>query len=37
MDAPMPQTLGVLADGRRSEPLAIARLLLVWHLCEGLT
>jgi phosphoribulokinase len=37
MDAPMPETLGVLADGRRSEPLAIAQLLLVWHLYEALT
>lgn len=35
--APMPETLGVLADGRRSEPLAIAQLLLVWHLYEALT
>ena len=37
MDAPLPETLGVLADGRRSEPLAIAQLLLVWHLYEALT
>ena len=33
---PMPETLGVLADGSRSEPLAIAQLLLVWHLFEAL-
>jgi phosphoribulokinase len=33
--AAMPETLGELADGR-SEPLAIAQLLLVWHLLEAL-
>lgn len=33
---PLPETLGGLADGRRSEPLAIAQLLLVWHLLEAL-
>jgi phosphoribulokinase len=36
-DAPLPETLGVLADGGRNEPLAIAQLLLVWHLYEALT
>jgi len=30
--APMPDSLGGFADGRRSEALAIAQLLLVWHL-----
>ena len=34
--APMPDTLGIFADGRRSEALAIAQLLLVWHLLEAL-
>jgi phosphoribulokinase len=33
--APMPETLGVLADGSRSEPLAITQLLLVWHLLQA--
>jgi phosphoribulokinase len=32
----MPETLGVVGDGARSEPLAIAQLLLVWHLLEAL-
>jgi phosphoribulokinase len=32
----MPESLGVVAGGRRSEPLAIAQLLLVWHLLEAL-
>jgi phosphoribulokinase len=34
--AAMPETLGGFADGRRSEPLAIAQLLLVWHLLAAL-
>jgi phosphoribulokinase len=34
--APMPDTLGTFAGGRRSEALAIAQLLLVWHLLEAL-
>ncbi len=33
---PMPDSLGTLADGRRSEALAIAQLLVVWHLLEAL-
>jgi phosphoribulokinase len=32
----MPETLGSGVDGGRSEPLAIAQLLLVWHLLEAL-
>ncbi len=32
---PMPETLGRLADGTRSEPLAITQLLLVWHLLQA--
>jgi phosphoribulokinase len=32
----MPETLGVLADGSRNEPLAITQLLLVWHLLQAL-
>jgi phosphoribulokinase len=36
-DAPLPDMLGLLADGGRNEPLAIAQLLLVWHLYEALT
>ncbi len=32
---PMPETLGVLADGSRTEPLAITQLLLVWHLLQA--
>jgi phosphoribulokinase len=32
----MPDSLGGFASGRRSEPLAIAQLLLVWHLLEAL-
>lgn len=31
----MPDSLGVVAAGRRSEALAIAQLLLVWHLLEA--
>lgn len=34
--APMPDSLGTFSDGRRSEALAIAQLLLVWHLLEAL-
>jgi phosphoribulokinase len=34
--APMPDSLGTFGDGRRSEALAIAQLLLVWHLLEAL-
>jgi phosphoribulokinase len=32
----MPDSLGDFANGRRSEALAIAQLLLVWHLLEAL-
>jgi phosphoribulokinase len=32
----MPDSLGVFGNGRRSEALAIAQLLLVWHLLEAL-
>jgi len=31
----LPDTLGEIAPGRRSEPLAIAQLLLLWHLLEA--
>jgi phosphoribulokinase len=31
----LPETLGIVAGGRRSEPLAIAQLLLLWHLLEA--
>jgi phosphoribulokinase len=31
----LPDTLGEYAPGRRSEPLAIAQLLLLWHLLEA--
>lgn len=31
----LPETLGIVARGRRSEPLAIAQLLLLWHLLEA--
>lgn len=33
--APLPETLGDYAPGKRSEPLAIAQLLLLWHLLEA--
>jgi phosphoribulokinase len=33
---PLPETLGGVVGGGRSEPLAIAQLLLVWHLLEAL-
>jgi len=33
----LPGTLGEYAPGRRSEPLAIAQLLLLWHLLEART
>ena len=33
----LPDTLGEYAPGRRSEPLAIAQLLLLWHLLEART
>ena len=33
---PVPELLGRVGDGIRSEPLAIAQLLLVWHLLEAL-
>jgi phosphoribulokinase len=33
--APMPEALGGFSGGRRSEALAIAQLLLVWHLLEA--
>jgi phosphoribulokinase len=32
---PLPETLGEYAPGKRSEPLAIAQLLLLWHLLEA--
>jgi phosphoribulokinase len=32
----MPDSLGDFANGRRSEALAIAQLLLVWHLLEAM-
>ena len=31
----LPDTLGEIRPGRRSEPLAIAQLLLLWHLLEA--
>jgi phosphoribulokinase len=31
----LPDTLGEYAPGRRSEALAIAQLLLLWHLLEA--
>jgi phosphoribulokinase len=31
----LPDKLGEYAEGRRSEPLAIAQLLLLWHLLEA--
>jgi phosphoribulokinase len=31
----LPETLGTLDDGRRSEPLAITQLLLLYHLLEA--
>jgi phosphoribulokinase len=31
----VPETLGIFGTGRRSEPLAIAQLLLLWHLLEA--
>jgi phosphoribulokinase len=34
-DQALPETLGEYARGRRSEPLAIAQLLLLWHLLEA--
>jgi len=36
-DAALPEKLGELAPGQRSEPLAIAQLLLLWHLLEAST
>jgi phosphoribulokinase len=33
----LPDKLGEYAPGRRSEPLAIAQLLLLWHLLEART
>jgi phosphoribulokinase len=36
-DAALPDSLGEYAPGRRSEPLAIAQLLLLWHLLEART
>ncbi len=35
--AGLPDKLGEYAEGRRSEPLAIAQLLLLWHLLEART
>jgi phosphoribulokinase len=34
-DTALPDTLGEFAPGRRSEALAIAQLLLLWHLLEA--
>jgi phosphoribulokinase len=34
-DAGLPESLGTLDDGRRSEPLAITQLLLLYHLLEA--
>jgi phosphoribulokinase len=34
-DTSLPDLLGEYAPGRRSEPLAIAQLLLLWHLLEA--
>jgi phosphoribulokinase len=34
-DTELPETLGILADGRRAEPLAITQLLLLYHLLDG--
>jgi phosphoribulokinase len=36
-DTALPEKLGELAPGQRSEPLAIAQLLLLWHLLEAST
>jgi phosphoribulokinase len=33
----LPDKLGEYAPGKRSEPLAIAQLLLLWHLLEART
>ena len=33
--ASLPDSLGEFAQGKRSEPLAIAQLLLLWHLLEA--
>lgn len=35
VDHPMPESLGELADSRRSEPLAITQLLLLFHLLDN--
>jgi phosphoribulokinase len=35
VDADLPEPLGTLDDGRRSEPLAITQLLLLYHLLEA--
>jgi phosphoribulokinase len=32
----LPDTLGIVGNGGRSEPLAIAQLLLLWHMLEAL-
>ena len=34
-DAELPERLGILDDGRRSEPLAITQLLLLYHLLDA--
>jgi phosphoribulokinase len=34
-DAALPDKLGEFAPGNRSGPLAIAQLLLLWHLLEA--
>jgi phosphoribulokinase len=34
-DVDLPESLGTLDDGRRSEPLAITQLLLLYHLLEA--
>jgi len=35
IQSPPPESLGLLADGQRSEPLAITQLLLLYHLLEA--
>ena len=34
VEHPFPETLGMLRDGQRSEPLAIAQLLVLYHLLD---
>lgn len=37
VDHPMPETLGRLASGARSEPLALTQLLILYHLLDSQT